>query len=261
MDEEEKIQLIEDYLLQRLSTEQNLAFEQQLKNDPPLVKDLELHNLLLQGIELEGKLTKFSKHLNTLKTASSSEHISNLVVAKRQATGKTGASVKTIQRWIAGAAAVILLLVGSYWYLNDDSTESLYNKYYQVYPGSVQKSIVRGDTSYTLEEQAMQAYEGRNYQRAAALITSVIQTKPEDPDWPFYLGISYLELNDFKQAERYLKISATNPRSMYIKQAQWYLALSYVKNNQNAQAKEILNNLKLQTGVYSDKAKQLVEHL
>lgn len=259
MDEEEKIQLIEDYLLQRLSFEENLAFEQQLKNNPPLSKELELYKLLFQGIELEGKITKFSMHLNALRTTSSAPI--SAPAAKKQVSRKTGASVKTIQRWIAGAAAVVLLLVGSYWYLNDDSTETLYSKYYQVYPGSVQKSIVRGDTINSLEEQAMQAYEARNYSRAAALITSVIQTKPEDPDWPFYLGISYLELNNFEQAEKYLKISATSPQSMYSKQARWYLALAYIKNNEKAKAKEILNTLKLQTGVYSDKAKQLVEQL
>ncbi|WP_221392555.1 hypothetical protein [Dyadobacter sp. NIV53] len=56
MNKEEKIQLIEDYLDEKLNPEQHLLFQQQMENDAALLQDVKMHQLLMKGIVLEKSL-------------------------------------------------------------------------------------------------------------------------------------------------------------------------------------------------------------
>ena len=264
MNEEDKIQLIESYLLKRLPEDELLAFEQRLKNDPELVTEVAFNKSIINGIELNGKLSKFREHLNSLREESSK----NTVIATTSKPADNSKDHKEWRvkqgqwRWMSGIAAIFLITFGSYLYIHSHSDQALFSKYYQPYPGNVQISVLRGEgTDQSLEQQAIQAYNNGSYQHAVDLLEAVIKKNPADVNWCIFLGIAYLELNDFKQAEYNLNKVVLNSQSTYFKQGQWYLALTFMKDHQTAKARAVLENLKRGKGVYSQKAKNLLEDM
>ena len=262
MNEEDRLQLIDDYLSRRLTLEESLAFEKDVSNDPDLAKELASYRDIVEGIKLDGKLKEWRRHMTSLNGGQPKMESANDVPAPvLNLKPQKGKPQLTLWRWAAGVAAIFLISIGSYLYMDSGSNRALYSKYYQPYSGSVQLSVLRGDTSTNPEEQAIQAYDTRNYTEAEHLLRTVISKHPEDPDWHFYLGITYMELNNYKDAEANLSRVAQNSESLLYKQARWYLALLFLKKDQRDEAKKILNNLKNEKGVYAEKARDLYERL
>jgi predicted Zn-dependent protease len=253
MNEEEKIQWMEDYLYQRLTPEQSLVFQQQLKDDPDFRKEVELHQLLLKGITLESKVSQFREHLHTLR-----EEVPVITI---NTISETPRATILLWRWVASVAAVLLIGLLYFWYAQPPTNEALFAQYYQPYRGSVLATVLRGDSVLTLEKKAIQAYDNHRYQQAIPLLEQVVQQREGNVNWRFYLGIAYLEVGQLNKAVNTLHGVAQNPQGLFQKQAQWYLALAYLKQNQTGQARKTLQALTKQPGVYAEKAAQLLSEL
>ncbi len=155
---------------------------------------------------------------------------------------------------------MILIGISYFWLSSSSGPEKLFTKYYQPYRGSVVASVVRGDSLLSTEQAAIQAYDNRNYIQAVPLLEKITQQE-KSLNWRFYLGIAYLETGDLKKAESSLTVVARDSGSLFYRQAQWYLALVFLKQNNTDQAKEILLVLKKQPGTYAEKANLLLKEI
>jgi tetratricopeptide (TPR) repeat protein len=75
-----------------------------------------------------------------------------------------------------------------------------------------------------------------------------------------FTGICYLELNKFAEAEIiFNKVAASE--SIFINDANWYLALTYLKLKDEEKAIDKLEEISKSTSQYSGKAKEILEEL
>ena len=77
----------------------------------------------------------------------------------------------------------------------------------------------------------------------------------------FYCGISYLELDKGSEAVTIFKSIKQKEQKQFVEQVKWYLALSYIKQNDFEKAIPILKELILNKGYYSDKAGEILSEI
>lgn len=158
-------------------------------------------------------------------------------------------------------AASIALLVGLGWlsYNNMDTNyDSLYDSNFEQYPNTV-VTITRGDSSVSIEKEAFAAYELGNYERAL-LVFDKIPENDKKEYLAFYQALSYLKLNKLDNAMLLFKTVIANNND-FVGEAHWYLALTYIKNNQIQAAKKELQVLVDNYTYKKEKALTLLKEL
>ena len=210
---------IEQYLTSELSGKHLVAFESDLAVQPDLVARVSWHR------ELREKMTEYDEaemraELKGYYPRLSDEELDNL-------ENITPLQVQKINmRTILAIAATLLLLIAAGWFMmKPDKVEGdLFATYFEPYPMLVTQ---RGETAevFANHEAAIEAYEEGRYAEAAELFTSgrmpaVIQ---------LYSGISYLASDNYVRALDMLQPLTNN--ADIAEQAQWYLALTYLKLN------------------------------
>lgn len=162
----------------------------------------------------------------------------------------------TWRKWSIAATFLILIGLSSVWYLKStSSTESLYAQYFEPYKNVVQP-IVRGEAVKTTKELAFKAYDEQNYKEAIVYFDDLLSTTPE-PIIEFYKANAQLQLGETETAILTLESRIKKTDTMYA-EAQWYLALSYLKLNDKKKAEAYLKSL-LQTNIpFKNKEAQLL---
>jgi uncharacterized protein HemY len=106
---------------------------------------------------------------------------------------------------------------------------------------------------------ANEAYEAGDFEKAAQQLEEILDANPEKQILHFYLGIAHLETDDFPAAVESFKAAQD---SVYLEEANWYLALAYLKQQQPELAKDILSGFANNPqSRYYEKAKDLVSKL
>lgn len=148
------------------------------------------------------------------------------------------------RKWSIAAAILILMGLGSLWFFNTvNSTETLYAHYFEPYKNVVQP-IVRGETEKTTQVLAFMAYDDGEYAQAIVHLNELLEEKPE-AILALYKGNAQLQTNQTEAAIETLASQIKKTDTIYA-EAQWYLALSYLKLDNKEVAKKYLNRL-LQT--------------
>jgi thioredoxin-like negative regulator of GroEL len=91
------------------------------------------------------------------------------------------------------------------------------------------------------------------------LFESYIQENPNDPQVQLYYGIALLETNQIQKSRSVFQ-KIIQGESLWKEEAQWYLALLYLKTNQPEQVKTLLQQLSSDNRNYSN-AKKLLNQL
>ncbi len=174
-------------------------------------------------------------------------------VEKAQSTPPMTAKVNW-GRWLAAAAASLALLGGAYWFLSQ-STAPEYRQYAQYAPLSL---TVRGESDNTVSA-AEQAFASKNYAAALAALEQLLAQDPNNITAQLYKGICLLELDRPADAR-----TAWNPlasgTSALKSEAQWYIALSYLKAHDNVACKSALESIEPGADRYKD-AQDLLKKL
>ena len=77
----------------------------------------------------------------------------------------------------------------------------------------------------------------------------------------FYSGISYLEVNELEDAEASFQAVIDNKDNLFIEQAEWYLALCYLKMNMNKDAKILFTEIANSDGFFNNKAQEILKYM
>lgn len=223
MEEEiDKVKQIVDYLDNKLEGQALRKFENRIANDLDLQIEVQSYSRLRDGVIAYGELT-LKKELEAIH--------------QRTVTNNTN-RFKSIRFWGSIAASVLFLIAFAWWRNFNQNQRNLFEEYYVTYTIPVSS---RSTLSEVKLLAANEFYLTGNYERAVSLFEEI-----EAPDGRVMLalGICYIELNQLEAAQAQFTslINAPN-QDIFQNLAQWYLALSFLKQDDTASAKKWLETL------------------
>ena len=160
------------------------------------------------------------------------------------------------------AIITVLVILGSITMFSGRnlSNDEIMNRYYKAYePPSAQRSAQSGtNPDFTM---ALGLYNTHNYEKAAILFNKVVVSNPKDMQSTLLNGIANFEDNKYSEAKRSFGIVIKDNSNNYIDQAQFYLALCYVKTNEREKAVQQLQIIIDEGGAFSNDAKKIKRKL
>lgn len=252
MDANRNIEEIEGYLDGSLQGTALQNFQQRLQNEPALAKQVAL-------------LKKVDHSLKDEKALEVQKVVMELGDEFFQKTAIPAPTHRLpfYRRPLAIAAGFLLLIALAFLLqqqMSDPlrSNQELYAAYYQPYQAA---DTNRGEDTQTLYQQALQQYQAKAYPQTIAKLQEVLAVNPDDIPARFYLAHAYLNSTPpaLEEASNYFKEIIDDGKSILVPKAQWYLALVYLKQDQSAAAKAVLQSLSNSAdGKLAEQAKDLL---
>lgn len=238
---------IEEYLDGQLSSGDSQEFKLLLDTNPDL--ELEL---------------SFRKELNEALRDKTFLEFRKMVNERTQSKGSTSTtfSIKKdiLRTWhLAAASFALILVVGGLWYILSNkpySTERLVSKYYKPAGPILQFRSVEFNADDALKE-AFGFYKQNDFNNALKYFNSLenqITAK-------FYSGICYIELEQFQKAISSFEYVINDKDNLFVEQADWYLGLIYLMNNQKNQAVDQFKKISNSDSYYSNQAEEILRYL
>lgn len=260
---------IDQYLLNTLTAEEKQAFEKQLKQDEALQEEVVFRKKMLAGLEqlhvgqLVEQFAAFEKKNNTTVPS-----IPSPIKPKRKL------SVVWNRQYLAIAAGLaLIILTGIVYYVYSgeqrNSNQQLFSSYYNPPDNqSLMEEIEDNMSGFANQDkerwialqEGMIAYENKNFGQAEGLLEQYVKTFPSDFDARFYLAITKFQLDKTNEGRNILIQLENSYQKDERDIISWYLALAYVKLNQEEAAKELLTELlQKKEGVYYEQVNQLLK--
>ena len=231
-------ELIDKKIEGELTFEEGKRFDEQMAQDSEFADAYHTQQLAIETLQMH--------YTQTLRTEV--KQMYTQVKARRQQK----------VRWYYAAAVILLSMVSlaTYWYLLPPASEQLYATYYTVYPA---QRITRGEdtTSYSV---GMRLYNNSEYAAAIPYLQQLTTTDSLHDRTHLLLGNAYLQTRQLAKAQEVLSPVAASEDALLRQQGQWYLALSYLKQNNISQARAILEELSLE-GMYQKEAAEILDDL
>ena len=219
---QELLESVEKYLNNTLSADELKKFETQLEEDSNFksqVEDIKTFLLAIESQSLKEKLDVF--HKDVTKT------IPQESVSK----------VYTLNFKKLAVAAVIIISVGSFWFLNQNSNTKLYANYFTPDPGLA--TTMSQNSNFEFYD-AMVNYKQEKYQIAIEKWKKIYNTKPENDTLNYFLGVAYMANKNESAAIKYLENVTALVNTNFKNDAYYYLGLAYLKNDNLELAKKNL---------------------
>ncbi|HVY75632.1 MAG TPA: hypothetical protein VG890_12415 [Puia sp.] len=216
-----------DYLDGNLNAESTLQAEQLIREDKTVATEWAYLKMAVEAVELDAIRQQVTSTRQSMKAAAG--------MAKPE-----GAVVRSLYKTSLRIAAIAIVLLGV----------SIFYKYATVTNASVySQSFVSYELSTTRGEQQSDAlenaYRSRNWNEVLSQYDS---QKEKDNKSRFLAGMADLELKKFPDAEQaFQQIIASNTKtgdSYFQEEAEYYLALSYLANNQTGQGVALIDQIK-----------------
>lgn len=233
-----KDELIDRYIENSLSSAEQLEFDTLLSNDDDFKKEVDLHF----------NIKKVAQHEDDIAFR---ELVTGFETKKPQQKGLFNA------KWLAAASIVLLLGLSYFFNVNNTvSSNELFNNYFEPYRNVIEP-IERGTTEQNEKTMAFTAYEKGNYDEAVRLFTN-LYTSTKEPYYLFYKANALLKLDRAYEALPLLKEHLKTKDSLADK-TPWYMALAYLKLEDKANAKRLLQQVITEEKFNSKEAKKLLK--
>ncbi|MEE4256062.1 MAG: tetratricopeptide repeat protein [Bacteroidales bacterium] len=250
--EKDLFELIDEKLSGELAGEELEAFDKELKDDPELMAEFELHAEIDEAIQ-ESEVIELRKKLDI---------VHDLTQNKKQP-----GLLRTILRHklsrIAAASFIVLLIITSLslYFLRPDgnmSNDSLFKIYYQ--PDAA--LLIRGtDSQNATLIQAFQLYENKEYSSALDLFAKVLENDADNIPVKFYSGISNIELGQYRTALQPFNFIMNHKQNLYVERAEWFAALCYLKLNETDNAIELFRKVSHSNSFYKENAHEILQNI
>lgn len=234
---------IDRYLNGQMDEAEKAAFEQEVQTNPALAEELALHKSMERWLQKRQKRAALKVDLETLSDEFFSEKVEKGRVI----------SMASRRRLILAVAASVVLLVIAWLALQP----SLYEQY-AVHPPLA--LVEKSDSDQQTLADAEQAFNKGNYRKATPLLQQYVSTHPGDELAVLYLGIAEMESNMLPEAREIFTSLSTSSSLEISDMARWYLALSFLKEGDNASCARVLQSIP-QTSAYYQKANELLKRL
>jgi len=221
-------QIIEDYLQNKLNGEERAAFEKQLSMDDALKEEVALLAIIMNGVKKSGR--------DQLKSRLQKIH---------EVQTQTIPTTKTRRLWpmMTGiAASIALLIVAGIFFMKNQkvSPQLAFENYYKPYSLKLASRDATDKIDYL---QINELYINKKYKAALSLLEKALLKDPTNARLQLATGICHLELNELASARlNFLAIVKSNDLRLTDK-ANWYLALSYLKEGKIPKMKSALDSI------------------
>jgi hypothetical protein len=221
---QEEFEEIEQYLLGKLSEREQNTFENRMEKDGMLKDEVALQRRLLTAVEL-GSLEGILK-------------ISTVSETKLKPIGT--------KRFLLYAAAIIVLFVFGFlgWILTRDFgtgiKKDLYSAYFYPDPGL---PVVMSSSNDYIFYDGMVSYKEGKYEEAMELWGKLPTERLSSDTLLYYLGMATLNLDQYQESSKFLGEVVADSQSVFQQKAIWYKALISLRQNENDQAKALLEKL------------------
>jgi len=239
------LQLIDDYLTGNLNDRDRITFEERLKHDHVFRKEFEFQ----KNIEVVLADKQKNKLFDTIQN-----------VEKQYFKKEEPARVE-LQHYLPYAAMVVCilgLLVIALYITNKPTPNQLFSEYYKPYETYTTTRSTKNQTVNTFED-GLRWYDLKQFDKAITVFNQ-LETKDPVPAVSFYSAICNLELNNHQKAIQQLT-QVANQKNNFNMQANWFLAMAYLKNNEPTKAKPLLEALTLRPGRYKTQASKILRKL
>ncbi|MEZ4786673.1 MAG: tetratricopeptide repeat protein [Flavobacterium haoranii] len=234
--------LLTQYFEGTLTDEEKVLLNEKLENDAEFKAEFEFQKNVKAAIKLEER-----KKLKAKLSA----------IEDQRTPQKTK---KHSVRWVSIAASFIVFISVGYWFfMNQNSNDSLYKNYYETFP-NLEAPVVRGSVSNDIKSEAFYAYDSKQYEEALRLFSEIFE-KDKDDYALFYKGLALMELERFPEAIKVFEGYQTKPNSAFNSYVKWYLALSYLKTNETEKSKSLANELIKSENPFQNQAQELLRDL
>lgn len=213
----EEYAMLEDYLDGNLSGEALMAFEAKLAQDPIWKYKLDEVKFLREGIEVSAMKAQIDLFHKEMKGST-----------------KSSRSLFSLWPWAAAACFIVFLTAGVFllgWFTSD--SERLFEAYYEKDPGLI--AVMSESENYEFE-RGMVDYKTEKYDEALELWMPLLDADPQNDTLQYFIGLSYLGVEDFTSSQELLQEVANNPNSQFQKDAAWYSGLMLVKQGEYEEA-------------------------
>lgn len=180
-------------------------------------------------------------------------------------------------RLVVAAAVILLMMPLGYWaFQSNNSTDQLFADNFThfkavsfakraVTPAGTEKEALEFTRQLRLNE-GINAYNAKDYAKAIEQLTtylSLVEAETKVDETRLYLAISYLVEEQADKAQPIFEDLAKNAKSRRTHEAaDWYLALTLIKNEEARPAKKMLRKISRKSKHdYQDKAKALLPQL
>ncbi|PZX93875.1 tetratricopeptide repeat protein [Flavobacterium aquariorum] len=218
---EEHFLEFDEYLQGEMTVEDQLAFEQQLKDQPDLAMAFETYKEM--HLHLENKFGQ-TDELNAFKK--------NLKGISKEHFKKSKPKVIALRPWYYVVAASVAVLFGLF-FLNQNSNPT-FEDYNQPETAFFTE---RGEANSNLK-LAQDAFNAKRYKEAISFFETILKVD-KSAEIQYFYGVALLEENKLPEAETVFAALKTG-NSIYKNKAIWSLALTKLKQKDYKACKELL---------------------
>ncbi|WP_411768919.1 tetratricopeptide repeat protein [Winogradskyella sp. A3E31] len=202
-------ELIDGKLFERLSTLDEERFNKLMESNDEFVKEFNERRLLQHTIITEED--------EVLKS-----YLKKLEIEQQKP--------KYLKRALFTSAAVLLVLIGIYFYDTIyNSNANLYSRYYGT-PENVITPITRGVTENDILKDAFIKYQEGDYASTQLKLINAYDQSNQS-ELLFYIAITHLELKNYDEAIKAFKDHIKHNDAL-AEDSLWYLSLAYIVNDQ-----------------------------
>ncbi len=180
---------------------------------------------------------------------------------KRQVNKSIGRSRKRFAYGFTSAAAVILLLILTLLIVNRDfsANERLFAAYFK--PIAAEMLPLRGDNRESARFEAFLAYNRGDYALAATQFESLLASNPGSDTLALYSALAHIMDEEYAAALGHLEGLENNSSSSYYEHAEWYLALLYLRQDNTARCRALMQGIAARKAIYWEEASQILGEL
>jgi len=218
--------LFENYITGKMSKIDKEKFEEMLKSDSVLNNDFTIYK----------SLNSYLEHIISNKSKND-EFENNLNNISNKYFSTTNRSKSSFKLSYLAVAASVLIAFGLFVFNN--TLQPVYEDYALHQEISL---TVRGNNNELLLN-AEKYFNNSNYDKADLFFTDILKNKTDNKEILLFAAITKIEVNKFDEAQNILGELAKGS-SVYKYEAQWYLALSYLKQNNIEELKIQLMKIK-----------------
>ncbi len=103
-------------------------------------------------------------------------------------------------------------------------------------------------------EKTMSLFAKGNYKKTLSRLELILESYPTDINALFYSGLCYFNLDESEKAIHSFEAALNSEFNNFNEEAEWYLAKSYIANNQNEKASLLFKKISQNGGYYSKQA-------
>jgi tetratricopeptide (TPR) repeat protein len=221
------------------------------------LKELDGNQGLREEVALRERTDKVLKSHDVIRLRNKLSEIEN----SRSMPIPTKTTGKRLPISIAAALAGLIIISSITFFGTKHLTnDEILNQYYKSYDGG---SISRSSQAATNSDYStgMEYYNIHDYKNAALYFSKVLYVDPENMESTMFYGTSSFEVNNYPEAQRSFIKVIDNNNNLFMEDAEWYLALCYVRTNDIKKASDELKAIKNSKSIYSKNAAKMLRQI